>query len=139
VDGETAALASTAAATLVTLLATDAWAQVKKEIGGLWRRLRPAEAHVVVAELERSRDKAAGSPGDSAVIDALQAEWTARLLELLTAGAAAAELGKANSALAALLPEKRKENVSIWQIADARGSTVVQVAGDAEIGDINVR
>jgi hypothetical protein len=35
VDPESVALASTAAATMVTLLTTDAWAQVKKEIGGL--------------------------------------------------------------------------------------------------------
>lgn len=139
-DAESVALASTAAATMVALLTTDAWTQVKKEVGGLWRRLRPAEADVVVAELGRSRDEAAGSPGDSAVIDALKAEWNARLIELLTAEAAAAELGKANSALEALLPEKPEKNVSIRQTADARGgSAVVQVAGDARIGDINVR
>jgi hypothetical protein len=53
VDAESAMLASTAAT--MTLLTADAWIQVKKEIGGLWRRVRPAEADAVVAEIERCR------------------------------------------------------------------------------------
>jgi hypothetical protein len=73
--------------------------------------LLPAEADVVVAELQHSRDKAAGSAGDPAVIDALEAEWKAQLIELLTVNAAAAELGEVNCALEPLLSEKREKNV----------------------------
>jgi hypothetical protein len=130
VDAEGAVLASTAAATMVTLLTTDAWIQVKKEIGGLWRRVRPAEADAVVAEIERSRGQAAGSADDSAVMDALKAEWTGRLTGLLAARAAAAELGRTHSVLEALLPQEPGRDVSIRQTAKARGgSAVVQVAG----------
>jgi hypothetical protein len=54
--------------------------------------------------------------------------------------ALAIELGRALSVLEALLPQKPEPDVSSRQTAKARGgSAVVQVAGDARIGDIDVR
>lgn len=50
-DGESLALASTAATTLVTLLTTDAWAKAKQEMASLWQRFRPEHADVVAAEI----------------------------------------------------------------------------------------
>jgi hypothetical protein len=52
-DTELAVLASSAATTIVTLMATDAWDQVKAKVGALWRRFRPAQADAIEAELTR--------------------------------------------------------------------------------------
>ena len=57
-DTEIAALASTAAATMVTLLTTDAWTRVKEEISGLWRRFRPEHAATVAADLAAAHELA---------------------------------------------------------------------------------
>lgn len=135
-DGELVSLASSAAGTVVTLLATDAWTQVREEIGALWRRLRPGHAGQVAdaeAALNRDREEIAGSVGDDVVGRALRAEWEARFLRLLGSdAAAAAELARVASELDGL---RRDRNVSVRQdgIASGRG-TVIQVGGDARIG-----
>jgi hypothetical protein len=146
VDTESAVLASTAAATMVTLLTTDAWAQAKKEIGGLWRRSRPEHADAVEADLTEARDEAlaAAESEDERIALALTVEWESRLRRLVAADAtAAAELARVVTALSGLLErttaerEKRHENITITQDAHTSGhSTVIQVAGDARIGKV---
>jgi hypothetical protein len=132
VDAESAALASTAAATVVTLLTTDAWGQVKKEIGGLWRRFRPSHADVVEADLTEARQEVLA--GDEVVARTLVAEWESRLRRLLAADSAVAdELARVISALAGSLPNGGSTTVT--QHAQASGhSTIVQAGRDARIG-----
>jgi hypothetical protein len=135
-DGELVSLASSAAATVVTLLATDAWTQVREEIGALWRRLQPGHTEQVAdaeAALNRDREEIAGSGGDDGVGRALRADWETRFLRLLGSdAAAAAELARVASELDGLRPDR---NVSVRQdgIASDHG-TVIQVGGDARIG-----
>jgi hypothetical protein len=42
VDAELSVWTSTAATTVVQLLATAAWEQARSAVGGLWRRVHPA-------------------------------------------------------------------------------------------------
>lgn len=119
-DTDSVELASTAAATMVALLTTDAWSQVKKEIGALWRRFRPEQAGTVEAELTAAHEEAVA--GGEPAGDALRAEWEARLRRLLTADAAVAvELGQVTTVLARMLeqalrePRERHENITISQ------------------------
>jgi hypothetical protein len=73
VDSESLALASTAAATLVTLLTTDAWTWASREIVSMWHRFWPSQAADVEAELAQARADALA--GDQAVIRAVTTEW----------------------------------------------------------------
>ncbi len=86
-DPELTALTSTAATTVVQLLATAAWEQAKSAIGGLWRRAYPERAETVQAELEDSRTEvlAARQVGDERVEQALVGEWQGRLRRLVAA------------------------------------------------------
>ena len=86
-DPELTALTSTAATTVVRLLATTAWEQAKSAIGGLWLRTHPERAETVQAELEDSRTEvlAARQAGDEQVEHALVGEWQGRLRRLVAA------------------------------------------------------
>lgn len=129
-DGESAALASTAATTLVALLTTDAWKRATSEIVALWRRFRPAHADAVEADLTQAHDEAVA--GDEAVARTLTAEWESRLGRLIAADSeAVAEL----RLLTDRLVEQRP--TTITQKAKASGhGTVIQVGRDARIGDV---
>jgi hypothetical protein len=87
VDPELTALASTAATTVVQLLATAAWEQAASAVGRLWRRVHPERAETVQAELEESRTEvlAARQAGDEQVEQALVGEWQGRLRRLVAA------------------------------------------------------
>lgn len=143
---ETAAFVSTAAATMVSLLTTDAWTQVKREVTGLWRRFRPGHAAAVEDDLEAAREEAiAAADGDEAAAVALAAglttEWEARLRRLLAADPAAVpELERVVTLLASALeratdaPGEHPGNVTITQVANPSGrSSVIQVAGNARL------
>lgn len=86
-DPELTALTSTAATTVVQLLATAAWEQAKSAVAGLWRRAHPERAETVQAELEDSRTEvlAARQAGDEQVEHALVGEWQGRLRRLVAA------------------------------------------------------
>jgi hypothetical protein len=87
VDPELAVLTSTAATTVVQLLATAAWEQAKSAVVGLWRRVHPERAEMVQAELEDSRAEvlAARQVGDEQIEQALVGEWQGRLRRLVAA------------------------------------------------------
>jgi hypothetical protein len=132
-DSESVALASTAAATVVTLLTTDAWAKAKQEITGLWRRYRPEHADIVEAELAEAHNEAVA--GDEAVARALAAEWESRLRQLMAADATAAnELSRVVSTLTRALAEQDKKVTINQQVTASGHAAVIQVAGDARIG-----
>jgi hypothetical protein len=89
------ALAIVAATALVHLLATEDWKWACAAIGGLCRRVDPAWADTVHAELEASRFEVleAREAGHEEAVQDLIAEWDGRLRRLLSASpAAAAEL-----------------------------------------------
>lgn len=77
------ALAAAAAATLVQMMTTDAWEQVKAAVTALWRRAH-RQADMVEAELDAARLKmlAASEAGDEETELQLVEEWAARLRQL---------------------------------------------------------
>lgn len=133
-DGELVALAGSAATTIVTLLATDAWGEVKEMIRGLWQRFRPEQADAAEQELDRAHVEIA--TGDETVTLAIAKEWESRLLRLLAADAdAAAELSRILVKLSRSRSAQRRG--AVRQTAKASGhSTVIQVGGDATLGEL---
>jgi hypothetical protein len=132
-DTELAVLVSSAATTIVTLMATDAWDQVKAKVGALWRRFRPEQADAIEAELTRGHLEIGSA--DETVALAITRDWESRLLRLLAADAdVAAELRHVVDELVALR-EGRQVRGSVRQSAKASGgSTVIQVGGDGTMG-----
>lgn len=93
-----AALASSAASTLVGLMATEAWQEARAAIVGLWRRQRPQQAGRVAEDLDdaQSTVRQAREGGDHQAEAAVLAEWEGRLRALLALQpAAAADLARA--------------------------------------------
>jgi hypothetical protein len=84
VEPDAGVLASAAAVTLVTLMATDAWAQVKAAFVSLWRRASPERAAAVDAELATAELEvtAARQAGDEQAELDLVGEWRSRLRRL---------------------------------------------------------
>jgi hypothetical protein len=134
-DGELAFLASSAAATIVTMMTTAAWDQVKARVVALWRRFKPDQADAIEAELTRGHLEIESA--DETVALAINKDWESRLLRLLAADAdVAAELRHVVDELAALR-ESRQVRGSVRQSAKASGgSTVIQVGGDATMGEL---
>ena len=94
-DAELVTLAGSAASTVVTLLATDAWEKAKAAMGALWRQVHPDRAEGVEADLVDTRVQvlAARADRDAEAEQELVAEWQGRIRRLLAADpAVAAEL-----------------------------------------------
>jgi hypothetical protein len=88
-DPELAALASTAAATVIATLTSAAWEQTTQGVAGLWRRVHPERADMIEAELVEAREIVL--VGDENAEHAVVGEWQSRLLRLLAADPQAAE------------------------------------------------
>ncbi|MBB1254584.1 hypothetical protein H3146_14615 [Streptomyces sp. OF3] len=86
-------LAQSAGATLVTLMATDAWHRTRDGLTQLWRRMQPQRAATVAAELEASREDVlvAVAANDQETMHALRLQWQGLVRRLLVAQPAAAE------------------------------------------------
>ena len=97
-DAELVALASSGAGTLVTLMVTESWNEVKEKVAEVFGR-RPGGAATVAGELDRSRADvvAARERGDVLAVADVAAQWSARLRQMLQ------EDPEAGPALAALL------------------------------------
>jgi beta-phosphoglucomutase-like phosphatase (HAD superfamily) len=78
-------LASLAARTIVTAVATDAWTSMKSGVARLLSRDDPARAGVAERRLEQTREELAGVPATE--LEQAQAQlaaaWQTRLLDLL--------------------------------------------------------
>ncbi|MFF3910575.1 hypothetical protein ACFYZJ_32580 [Streptomyces sp. NPDC001848] len=88
-DAELTALASSGATTLIGLMVTDGWQQVRRRFSAIFGH-RSAD---VDEELERSRNAlvAARQAMDATAADDLEAEWRSRLRRLLATDPAATE------------------------------------------------
>ncbi|WP_411104074.1 hypothetical protein [Streptomyces sp. cmx-4-9] len=112
-DAALVALASSAATTVVGLLATDAWEQAKSAVTAFWQRSRPGQAETVGAELVAVRTEllAARRAGDETTQAGLTAEWRNRLQRLLAADPALADdLRELLAELPPLAPEPVRGN-----------------------------
>jgi hypothetical protein len=95
VEAELAALASSGATTLVGLMATDAWTQVRDRVAALFGRAGDAgDADAAAEELRHSQEDllTARAEGDeAAVAEDIEAVWRSRLRRVLRADPAAAD------------------------------------------------
>ncbi|MER6956394.1 MULTISPECIES: hypothetical protein [unclassified Streptomyces] len=128
-DSEVTLLAQSAGATLVTLMATDAWHRVRDGVTQLWRRTQPERAEIVAAELEAGRADvlAAAAADDQETLDELRLQWQGLVRRLLVARpAAVAEL---RALLDQLDPGGSADARQITQHATASGQARVYQAG----------
>ncbi|NJP42703.1 hypothetical protein [Actinacidiphila epipremni] len=94
-DPEISSLAQSGGASLVALMAADAWQAAREGVVRLWRRVQPQRAEGVAAALDVGHAEvlAATAAGDQEALDELRAEWQGRFRRLLVARPdAAAEL-----------------------------------------------
>ncbi|MFF7329023.1 hypothetical protein [Streptomyces sp. NPDC008150] len=92
-EAELTSLAQSAGATLVTLMATDAWQRTRDGLTGLWHRLQPERAQTVAAELETGREDvlAAIAADDQQTLNEVRLQWQGLLRRLIVAHPGAAE------------------------------------------------
>jgi hypothetical protein len=144
VDLELMTLASTAATTLVGLMATDSWDKVKDVVAALWRRVSPERVAAADVELAQTRPAvlAAREAGDEQSEADITGRWSSRLVQLIADDpAAASELRRlmAQWQLALsneLSKDKAVPHANIRMTARARDhARVYQAAGDMKIVD----
>jgi hypothetical protein len=87
VETEVAVLASTGAVTLVKLMTTDAWEQVKQRVSALFGSGRRDQSELVEGDLEDTRTGVVNAAvcGDEPAIADAETEWRLRLQRLLAA------------------------------------------------------
>jgi hypothetical protein len=132
VDQDALALAGAAGTTLVTLMATDVWAQARRGVVSLWQRFRPHDAPAVDGLLSRSREALLAGAERSGV----ESEWQLRIGGLL------AQHPEAMAGLTSLLRElnagqgSQVVNGTVHLEARAEGSgTVYQSARDQTVNN----
>jgi hypothetical protein len=107
-DAELATLTSTAATTMVNLLATDGREGAKTAVGVLRRRVHADKAATVETDIVEARGDvlAVRQAGDVQAEQALVGEWQARLWQLMAVEPGLAEeLRQLVEELSALLPD----------------------------------
>ncbi|MBD3140731.1 hypothetical protein [Microbispora bryophytorum] len=90
-EAELMALASSGAATLVGLMVSDAWTEVKDGIARMLARGRATEQVAHDLDVSRAELLQVGGSRDGQLLAAVEGEWRARLQELLQAEPALAE------------------------------------------------
>ncbi|MEV4504178.1 hypothetical protein [Streptomyces klenkii] len=126
-------LAQTAGATVVALMATDAWVRTREGVVTLWRRVRPLQADEIGTALEETREEilAARRDEDAASAEDLERDWRRRLRRLLLADPTVAqELERIFEAARASLPEDEQPRIPMVQMqAHASGHARIYQAG----------
>ncbi|QKV93217.1 hypothetical protein HUT19_16830 [Streptomyces sp. NA02950] len=128
-DPELASAAQIAGATIVTLMATDAWQRTREGITRLWQRIQPQRAENISAELTASREDVlvATESDDQEMLNELRAQWEGQLRRLFLAHPAAA--GELRRLLDELSPADAAGRPAIGQHATASGQARVYQAG----------
>jgi hypothetical protein len=83
VEAELVALASSGATTLIALMISDSWAQVKEKLARSFGRAGDSEEMLQYLETSRAALMAALARGDDVEAAGIEIEWRARLLHLL--------------------------------------------------------
>ncbi|MFI0937864.1 hypothetical protein [Streptomyces sp. NPDC021020] len=118
-EAELAGLAASGATTVVGLMASDAWAQVRARLARFLARGGAEGAEEAVsADLERSRGELAEArqARDAGVEDDVRAEWRLRLRRTLQADPAAAD--ELRRMLAELAPEPQSTGATTYYTAN---------------------
>nr|WP_189181715.1 hypothetical protein [Microbispora rosea] len=90
-EAELMALASSGAATLIGLMVSDAWAEVKDGIARMLARGKAIEQVAHDLDVSRAEVLRAGESNDQQLMIAVEDSWRARLRDLLQAEPALAE------------------------------------------------
>jgi hypothetical protein len=140
VEQDIAALALSAATTLVQAMTTDAWGKARSSVVSLWRRIRPAQADTVGGELDAARLELLAGEDDRGkqLVAGLEAEWAARLGDLVTAEREAAVILLDLASVLARFCEVSQvaPRVSVEMRAKASGhSRVFQAGRDQRINE----
>ena len=133
---EITSLAQGTAATLITLMTTDAWNHAREGIIQLWRRIQPERAEIVTAELEASREDVltAYTNNDQETLNEVHAQWQNWLKRLLAARPEAAD--DLRRLLDELDPSGTAATPAVTQNATASGQARIYQAGrDQHIQD----
>jgi hypothetical protein len=136
VDGEIVVLCSSAATTLVTLMTTDGWKQVKVRFAALWQRGRPEQAAAVEADLESARDAAitARREDDEEALADIAAEWRSRLRQLTNSDEALQiELRRLVEELRPLLADGSQAGSTVMNAHGSGSSQIYQAGRDQTI------
>lgn len=129
-DPELVELSTTAAATMVTLMTTDAWDRAKAALVGLWRDRHP-QAEAVEADLDAAQLEvvAARQAGDADAEAEVTGEWQSRLRRLVTGDKGLqAELAQLVEQLRSAVPESGQA-ASVMMQAKASGQSRISQAG----------
>ncbi|MGW1814271.1 hypothetical protein ACWCQM_12000 [Streptomyces sp. NPDC002125] len=128
-DAQLIELARAAGASVVTLMATDAWERTRDGIVSLWQRANPSRADGVQGELDATRDDllTARETGDELTEQELRDAWTGRVRRLLSERPEIAE--DLRRILLELDPEADGAPHSVQMRAEASGSGRVYQAG----------
>ncbi|MER5360074.1 hypothetical protein [Streptomyces sp. NPDC002785] len=136
-ESELAALASLAASTVISAMATAGWEAAQRAMGELWRRVHPERADMVVAELGEARAEVlvAWRNGDEGAERELVGEWQARLRRLLVANPELVpELQRLIDELRRTVRAEEPRAASVTLTANASGRSRITMSGR----DINI-
>ena len=130
-DPELSELATKAAATMIQLLATEAWEQAKSVAGKLWRRARPERAERIEADIADAHDDLLAAGPDSDTATELAAQWESKLRTLLAADPALGPLLRRllDQELTPALPATGSPQPSVTTTANARDHGQAIAAG----------
>ncbi|MFG2431637.1 hypothetical protein [Streptomyces sp. NPDC048590] len=128
-DAQLIELARTAGASVVTLMATDAWERTRDGLVSLFRRTDPSRAEGVQGELDAARDDllSARDTGDELTEGELRDAWTGRMRRLLVERPDIAE--DLRALLSELDPGAKDAPQGVHLRAEASGSGRVYQAG----------
>ncbi|MEU9870125.1 hypothetical protein AB0C87_19995 [Actinomadura sp. NPDC048021] len=132
-EAELSALASVGATTLVGLMVSDSWSQVKGSLARLFGRHGPPEVPLQELEYSRMEILAAYLAHDASRIEEVGDHWRGRLESLLLADATAEEEVRR---LLTTRTARSTESVSNFNSGDVTFGSVIQ-AGQIS-GDVNV-
>ncbi|MFE7193592.1 hypothetical protein [Kitasatospora sp. NPDC057541] len=119
-EAEIAQLVTTGATTVVGLMATEAWTQLRSRLAGLLGRGRDAEE--VSAELEEIRVEVVRADGDEELVDDQRAELRNRIRRLLRQDPQVAE--ELRALLEEFTPRQPQSVVVHHTVNTVRDSTV---------------
>ncbi|GAA1192443.1 hypothetical protein F4556_006657 [Kitasatospora gansuensis] len=131
-DAELMALASSAATTVVGMMATDGWESAKRAVAAVWRRRRPEEVETIEAELVETRTELLTNRQTEGE---LQIVWRTRLRSLLAADPElAGDLRELLAELGPLAPEAAQGSRVVRGTASDH-ATIYMAGGDVHVNN----
>jgi hypothetical protein len=136
-DPELMSLASTAGATLVALMTTDAWKRAKGAVIDVWRRHRPGAVTNLEADLDEVRAEVLATKNHPAE-DAAVASWENRIaMHMLKLSQTPASLSSLVGELNSILLSEQSRTPGIYIDVSTSGSGRTNVLGQGQQFNLN--